>query len=241
MARQYQFPATLPALDAGAGKDWLFEGLDIFKKRPILLTLASLLFLVLFLIMGAIPFLGVLLAILLTPILSFGILNMVDKIQNDDDDVGFGTLFSGFSDNPERGMKFGVVYFLLCLVSILAIAAIAFIFGLIFGMSGAGGSSGLALLSFFSIYLVAFVVQCALMIVVWMAIPIILHNDEIGIIDAMKLSFQLLLVNWMPILVYNVVALIFIVIASITVIGLFIIFPILICSTHIAYRQMVTV
>lgn len=238
MARQYQFPDTLPSLPAGAGKDWFLGGLDVFKKRPVLLILTSLLFLIIFAVLGAIPLIGALAGIVLTPILAFGMLNIVDKVEHDDADLGFGTLFSGFSENPARGIKFGLIYFMLCVASVIIMVAVGFLFGVVFGFAG---SPGLSIVSMLSIYMIAFVVQCALMIILWLSLPIVLHNNEIGIMEAMNISLQTLMVNWVPILVYNIIATFFIIIAAMTIVGIFIIFPVLICSTQVAYRQMLTV
>lgn len=94
-------------------------GFTLWRKNPALLTFLTFGYLLLLILVSLIPFIGQIVASVLMPVLSLGILNgcrSVDRNQR----VGPDILFSGFRSNEKALLAIGGIYFVASLLVLLA-------------------------------------------------------------------------------------------------------------------------
>lgn len=185
------------------GFAWLREGLLIWRRNPALLTFASFGYLLMLVLVSVVPFIGQVLASLLMPVLSLGVLNTclaIDKGRKAGPDV----LFSGFQQNlPALGM-IGAAYLAGSLL-VLLLTSLADGGALLQIMTSGGKldpetatSSGFTLA-----LLIAITLSTPVMMAYWFA-PLLAGWWKIPAPKAMFFSFFACLRNWRPFLAYSI-------------------------------------
>ena len=185
------------------GFAWLREGLLIWRRNPALLTFASFGYLLMLVLVSIVPFIGQVLASLLMPVLSLGVLNTclaIDKGRKAGPDV----LFSGFQQNlPALGM-IGAAYLAGSLL-VLLLTSLADGGALLQIMTSGGKldpetatSSGFTLA-----LLIAITLSTPVMMAYWFA-PLLAGWWKIPAPKAMFFSFFACLRNWRPFLAYSI-------------------------------------
>lgn len=91
------------------GWAWLYEGFYLWRRNPALLTFASFGYLLMLVLISAIPLIGQPIASLLMPALSLGVLNACKAIE-EGRKSGPDILFSGFKRNLPALMTVGGLY-----------------------------------------------------------------------------------------------------------------------------------
>jgi hypothetical protein len=100
------------------GQAWLKGGFALWRKNPALLTFLTFGYLLLLILVSLVPFLGQIIASVLMPVLSLGILNgcrAVDQGRRAGPDI----LFSGFRSNEKALFAIGGAYFAASLTILL--------------------------------------------------------------------------------------------------------------------------
>lgn len=223
-------------VDAGRGLAWITEAFSMVFAQLGPWVLMWIVMLVIFILLGLIPFLGVVSNVLM-PVFFAGVIHAAWK-QDSGERIEVGDLFAGFRE------KFGP----LALVGLLFLVAAVVVFGVIFAIAGVtifasvmqGGSNaigrniGLILLAVPLLLLVSLAVYS----LVWFAPALVLRHD-LSPVDAMKTSFRVTLRNWPAVLLYGVVATVVALIAMIPFgLGLLIAGPALVVSFYTAYRDL---
>lgn len=100
------------------GQAWLMGGFALWRKNPALLTFLTFGYLLMLILLSLVPLLGQIIASVVMPVLSLGILNgcrAVDQGRR----VGPDVLFSGFRSNEKALFAIGGAYFVATLLVLL--------------------------------------------------------------------------------------------------------------------------
>ena len=189
-------------LPAGRGFAWLGEGLQLWRRNPALLTFASFGYLLLLILVSVVPFIGQILASLLTPVLSLGVLNTCRAIDAGRK-AGPDVLFSGFQQNLPAlivigGINFAGVWLVLGLTAIAD-------GGTLFGLMTSGGKlePEVATSTGFTMALmIAIALSTPVMMAYWFA-PLLAGWWQVPAPKAMFFSFFACLRNWRPFVAYS--------------------------------------
>lgn len=226
------------AVAAGNGWQWIADAWGYFMRQPGMWIAVIVIFLVLFVIMGAIPILGSIAAPLLAPVFAGGIA-IGCRAQREGGELEIGHLFAGFKHNAGKLVLIGVfnlVAFLIIGV-IIALIAGASLFAIMMGGQlepgrVAASAGGLIL---------AALVGLALAVPVYMAIwfaPSLVALNDLDTLPAIKASFSACLRNIVPFLLYGVIMFALAIVASIPIfLGWLVLGPVLAASVYTAYRD----
>lgn len=233
---------TAKKLKAGAGQGFISDAWRIYKKSPVKLTILSVLLVVMMIVFSLIPLIGSLFATLLYVPLVAGVFLGAEAIEKGEA-FRFGHLFSGFKARGLRLVGFSLVYIFLYILSFavpfLALGA-AELMPLMLGeevdpavLAEQAPVLAIAMLS-------AVALNILVMMAYWFAIPLMVMQDN-GIFQAMGKSFKSCLKNMLPLLVYGLMILIWMLLAVLPVgLGLFVLIPVLTLSMYTGYRQIFT-
>jgi len=190
------------------GQAWLFGGLRLWRRNPALLTFLTFGYLLLLILLSLVPFLGQVIASVLMPVLSLGILNgcrAVDQGRRAGPDI----LFSGFRSNQKALFAIGGAYFAASLlILILTMAADG---GTLFRtMTGATPirEDATNAPGFILALLIAAALSTPLMMAYWFA-PLLAGWKNLSAPKALFFSFVACARNWRPFLGYALNLLLF--------------------------------
>ena len=102
------------------GWAWLREGLQLWRRNPALLTFATFGYLLSIIVISLVPLLGQLVASLLMPALSVGVLNACRAVDSGRK-TGPDVLFSGFKSNLQGLVVVGGLYLAATLVVLMLV------------------------------------------------------------------------------------------------------------------------
>lgn len=190
-------------LPAQRGFAWLGEGLQLWRRNPALLTFASFGYLLLLILVSVAPFIGQVLASLLMPILSLGVLNTCRAIDAGRK-AGPDVLFSGFQQNLPALVAIGGLYLAGSLL-VLALTAVAD-GGTLFGIMTSGGKLEPEIATsagFTMALLIAISLSTPVMMAYWFA-PLLAGWWKLSAPKALFFSFFACLRNWRPFLAYSI-------------------------------------
>jgi uncharacterized membrane protein len=237
------------AASAGQGWGWISRGFWHFKTNPWTWILVTVGYALVIVVVSLIPFLGGILASLIAPILTGGLMvGAYDQARGKP--LGFQHLFAGFSNHTGQLAASGALY--LGGMILAAIPAMLLMGGpMVRGMGSmdptgfgedpqllAGAmADAFASQSFLLAILVAALLMLPVAMAYWYA-PALIAVDGLGAWSAMKLSFRGCLKNVLPLLVYGVVGLVLILVGSLPMLlGLLVVMPTLIASMYVSYRE----
>jgi uncharacterized membrane protein len=237
------------ALSAGQGWGWISRGFWHFKTNPWTWILVTVGYALLIMAVSLIPLLGGILASLIAPILTGGLMvGAHDQARGKP--LGFQHLFAGFSNHTGQLVAAGAIY--LGGMVLAAIPALLLVGGpMVRGMGSmdptgfgedpqlmAGAmADAFASQSFLLAILVAALLMLPVAMAYWFA-PALIAIDGLGAWSAMKLSFRGCLRNILPLLVYGVLGLVLIIVGSLPMLlGLLVVMPTLIASMYVSYRS----
>jgi uncharacterized membrane protein len=227
------------SVGAGRGWSWIAEGFELFKRQPGIWIALIIVAFVIFLVMGFVPFIGSLAAMVLSPVFAGGIVIGCRALEQDGE-LELGHLFAGFSQRFGPLATVGAIYLAAAFVIALAV-------GLVTGagvwsiLSGGGADDPAAVAGMGLTILLALLIMLALLIPVfmamWFAPPLIVFHD-MGAVQAMKASFVGCLKNIIPFLIYGVILFVFAIFASIPfLLGWLVLGPTMAGSLYTAYRD----
>jgi hypothetical protein len=234
---------------AGRGWQWLAEGFDLFRRKPVTWLALTIVLILLWLVSLVIPVLGPLLFNLLLPALFAGLMIGCRALENGER-LEMAHLFAGFRQHAAPLVTVGGVYLVGTVIVvgiILAIAGGSMLPSVlskpgadIETLQAAARSMALALAVGAAVYL-------PLLMVIWFA-PLLVVFNGLAPVVAMKLSFGACVKNTVPFLVYGGAILLAWLVLSVPavlgpiggmlVIALFVAsIPVLICSVYASYRD----
>jgi len=218
----------------GNGVRWLSDGWNAFRQAKGAWIAISVIELVIFLILSAIPIVGHLVGFFVPVVLAGGLMIGCHAIHRDEE-FSISHLFSGFQSHLQPLVVVGAIY-LAAFVVILVISALLSgggAFAAFLGISNVNTALSAIMLS---VLLVLFA-SIPLAMAVWFAPALVTLND-LPPLAAMRLSFIGSLRNILPFLVYGVVAIVLAIVASIPLfLGWLVLLPILTASVYAAYRD----
>ena len=227
---------TVPASN---GWTWIADAWTLFKASPGLWIGMILVFVVLFIVMAVVPFVGAIAQNLLMPVFMGGIV-LGCRAIDDGSGLEFNHLFAGFKTKFGTLIAVGALY-LAGFVAILLVVMMltgASVFALYMGggaqpdIAQSGAALGLLLA-----ILIVLALSIPLVAAVWFAAPLVVFHD-LGAVEAMKASFKGCLRNIVPFLVYGIVGLVLAVVATIPLgLGWLVLGPVLAASVYTSYRD----
>ena len=231
-------PQSVPA---GRGMGWITDGFGLFKMAPGIWIANIVIFFVIVMVLSFIPIVSLLLNLFM-PVFTAGFM-LGCRDLDEGNDLQISHLFAGFQNRTGALVGVGAIY----LVMIIIVMVLAF--GGMF-MTGGGAEimqnpEAIENGAMPTAMLLAVLIGTALMIPVvmayWFAPALIVFNEELGVIEAMKMSFMGCLKNVIPFLIYGIVAMVLAIIASIPLmLGWLVLGPMLIGSMYVAYKEIFT-
>ena len=240
-------PATLVMpgrkVRAGAGVDWVADGWRLFRKATLMWIVFLVLFFLINLGLGMVPWVGMLIGNLVSPILLGGIALGCRSLETDGD-LELEHLLAGFRRNTGMLVAIGVIYTLgeLALFAVFGFfAGMSFLSAMIRGDEAAILSSLPADALWLVLGgLVTAALAMPLMAAYWFA-PALAMLHDVPAIPAMKESLFACLRNWLPMLVYGLVMGALLVLAIIPLgLGLLAWAPLMLATIYTSYRSVFT-
>jgi len=234
---------------AGAAWAWLKSGFSFFKVSPLFWIINMIIMFILMVILGLIPVLGTIATSVLNPVFMGGLMLGTYAIAKGNK-MTVSHLFAGFSQHAGKLITVGVLYLLGIIVVMLITAVIAYLTGGFDGfvtlMSAQVGQSPdpdqvLAAYSSLKVAgLFYFIMLFPLMFAIIFSPALVVFHD-MKALEAMKLSFKGSVKNILPLIVWFILIMIFIILGVIPIgLGLLVVFPVIIASTFAAYKMIFT-
>jgi len=221
---------------AGRGWDWIASGWGLFKKQPGTWIGLIVVALLIFVVIGIIPFVGSLALALLGPVFGAGVI-LGCRALEDGGTLEIGHLFAGFRDRVGSLVAIGALNLAAQVVIMLVVGLIGGVS--MFAMMRGGGQPDSAGMGMGLI--LAGLVAAALMIPVAMAVwfaPALVALNGRGTVEAMKESFSGCLKNIIPFLLYGIVLFVAAIGASLPLfLGWLVLGPVVAASIYTAYRD----
>lgn len=236
-------------LNMAHGVEWVTAGWNIFRREPGMLVMLFLIFIVMMFLIGLIPIVGQLIALLVTPSLSGGLLLAIETTARGQPPT-FGQLFAAFNEPALRSRMLTLgLWTLIVNVIVMAIAMLiggSFIMSLMgFGAMGAGHMGGAALAGA-GAGVGLFALLLALLLAVVYAAALLFATPLVMLagmepVAALKLSLAANLRNLGAWLIFSLIYLALVIIAMIPFgLGLLIVGPMGIASAYCAYLDTFT-
>jgi uncharacterized membrane protein len=225
---------------AGSGAGWFARGWALFKVAPGAWIAIFLIFLVMLVVIGMIPFIGSVINIFLQPMLMGGIM-MACQAAEKQEPVRVGTLFSAFSTHAGPLALLGLLSFAAYIATIAIIgivAAIAIGTAGISGMFDRGSMPPDMAYPLVALGILALGIFVAIALATWLAPALIVLNG-IGPVDSIRMSFLGCLKNLGAVVVFVIIGILLAVLASLPVfLGWLVLAPVTLCATYAAYREL---
>lgn len=225
-------------LEPRQGIAWYGCGWNLFKQNVALWLLFGIIFLIINFVVSFIPLLGPLLLALATPLLAAGFMSGADDLRQGRS-LEMAVLFRAFSDDAIRTPLLILGALLMGFGILASILLVLFMGPAMMGMGSAGDGmgpqhfmargAGIGFVVFLIIYVL--IAMC-----MFFAIPLVTF-DGMAPVEAVKTSFQAATQNIVPFLLFLIVYMVLMFIASIPFfLGLILLLPIMFCSIYCAYR-----
>lgn len=232
-------------VDAGRGWGWITEGWRLFASAPGVWIVILLIYLGINVVLSLIPLIGGLAYLLLSPVLTGGILYGADK-QARGETLEIGDLFRGFQDQGRMGPL--VILGLISLAGYLLMGLILMVFigggiatGIVLDDPGQGITpemiEGLFGVGFMVLILVELTLWAVIMMAMLYAIPLVMLGRQ-DAWPAVQDSIAACWINMLPLLVFGLIGLVLAMIATIPFgLGFLILWPVMICAVYASYRE----
>lgn len=240
------FAAPGNRVDAGQGAAWIGEGWALFKAAPLMWIVAVLIFMGLQLALGALPLLGNIISILVGPFFMAGMLAFGNGVARNGE-ADLGDLFIGLKQKTGPLLTLALLYFLMVVAVVVVFLVGVFIMvggasalssgnpeSMVQGLLAGGGAMGILVL-----VLAFFGVMMLVAAAYWYAPGLVLYTD-LAPGAALKESFRTCLSNFIPFLVYGILALLVSLAGLLAlVIGFFVVsMPVLMASYYASFRDL---
>jgi uncharacterized membrane protein len=228
---------------AGAGVDWVADGWRLFRKATLMWIVILVLLFLVQVGMGMVPWVGMWLGNLLSPILLGGIALGCRSLETGGD-LELEHLLAGFRRNTGMLFAIGVIY-TLCQIALIAVfglfAGAAFILAVLRGdQAGVVDALPPEPLILLLGALVVLALAIPLMAAYWFA-PALAMLHDVPAVPAMKASLIACLRNFVPMLIYGLVMGALLVVAVIPLgLGLLVWAPLVLATMYTSYRSVFT-
>lgn len=220
---------------AGRGADWLSQSWSMFKQAPGVWIGIVVVWLLIAIVADFIPVVGSLAMSLAGPVLTAGIC-MGCRDMDQGQPLRVGHLFAAFS-----GDRLGplIVVGAISIGAMVAVVLIAMMFGFGAMLTGAPMAQGEMHMGggmlLTALFILALAVPVAMAL--WFAAPLV-ALDGLAPVDSLKLSFSACLRNFVPLLVWSLLAFVLMLVAAIPLLlGWLVAMPMLIASYYRMYRD----
>jgi hypothetical protein len=236
--------SEINVVNTGRGVVWLIEGFEYFRRSAGAWIGTSIILIVINIVSGVIPFVGIIIMQILTPVFIGGLLLGCRDIANDGK-LLINHLFSGFNKEFGNLVVLGLIYTLGSIFIMMSMVLIAFVtVGLDSFINIVNGDSTFIFEDFYTsnyvasilmIVLIGLLLFVPLLMAFWFA-PALTVLDGQKPLESIKNSFIGCLKNVIPFLIYGLVGLILSILATIPLLlGWFILMPMIIASIYISY------
>jgi len=232
-------PQSVPV---GRGMGWIGDGFSLFKMAPGIWIANVVIFFVIIMVLSLIPIVSLIMNLIMPVFMAGFMLACRDLEQGEEMTVGH--LFAGFKQRTGALIGVGALYFGLLIIVMVVM------FGIMFSMGGAEAfmaedpmAAQQAMMG--PGFMIGMLVGLALMIPVvmayWFAPALVALHEDVGVVEAMKLSFMGCIKNIIPFLIYGIVMMILAIVATIPVmLGWLVLGPTMLGSMYAAYREIFT-
>lgn len=220
------------SVGAGRGAGWLIDGFDYFKRNAGSWIAICIIGLLIMIVLNIIPIVNMLAGFLGS--VWMGGLMIGCKAIYDDKGLEIGHLFAGFQN------KFGSLLGLSVVVMLASLGVMAITLGSMFMAVFTGDTSSMGAEDAMKMMLgvlIALALLLPLYMAAWFAPCLILFGDK-GVFSAMKLSFIACLKNIVPFLIYGIVMMVLVIVASIPFgLGMLVAGPMIFASMFIGFKE----
>ncbi len=223
-------------VDIGACFEWLRQGWALFAANPGIWLGAAAILIGTLVVLHFVPFLGMVAANLILPVLIAGMLFMCRK-QTAGETLAIDDLFAGFQQKVGGLVIVGALY--MAAILIIGLFTRAIVGGGVIGGTIAGNATGLGMA--FGAVMLASLLGMVLMIPVVMAVlfaPALVFFNDMSPIDALKASFNACAANWIAFMLYVLVMVVLGFIAALPLaLGFLVLIPVASGALYGAYRD----
>jgi len=234
-----------------SGWGWFGAGWKLFATNPGMWIAMILVLFVIYLGVSLVPFIGSLVISLIAPVLAGGLMYAAREVDSGRN-LDLALLFRGFSEDGKLGplMLLGVLSLALSIVSLVVL-----VFTLGGSFVAAAASAGIDLDSIdensveqilahltvsvpflFGLTLFLAIVTAITMAMLYAPALVMLSGEEP--VAALLASFRACMVNWLPLLVFGLLYIVFAIVAVIPFgLGLILLVPVTVCALYCSYRD----
>ncbi|RTZ65712.1 MAG: hypothetical protein DSZ29_03890 [Aquificaceae bacterium] len=234
---------------AGAAWAWIKSGFASFKASPLFWIINMIIMFIIMVLFGLIPVLGSVATSVLNPVFMGGLMIGTYAIAKGQK-MTVGHLFAGFQKHAGALLTVGALYLLGIIVLLLLTAVIAYMTGgfdsfstLAAAQAGGNPDPAEIMAAYGSLKIAGLfylILLFPLMFIVIFAPALVVFHD-MKALAAMKLSFKGCVKNILPLIIWFVLIVIFMILGAIPLgLGLLIVFPMITASTYAAYRMIFT-
>lgn len=240
---------TVMRVEAGRGWGWIVEGWQLFGRSPGVWIVILLIYFGINLVLSLIPLIGGLAYLLLSPVLTGGVLYGADA-QARGETLEISHLFRGFQNQGRMGP--------LVMLGLISLAGYV-LMGLLFAAFFLGGmATGMALdnvgqgitpdmieglfgAGFIVLMLIELTIWAVIMMAMFYAIPRVMLDQQ-DAWPALQDSLAACWINMLPLLVFGLIGLVLAMMAMIPFgLGFLVLWPVMIGATYASYREVFTV
>lgn len=226
---------------AGNGWQWIVGGWHHFQGNPLAWIGAIVVWYIITLAANFVPFVGPIVVGLFTPVIFAGFMLGADE-QREGGSFGIRHLFAGFSANSGKLVQVGLLYLLYMILVFGGAGIVAALSGMGGLMHAHGGHpdprmEATMMGPILLIMLTAMLLSIPVIMAYWFA-PALVVFEDLGPLEAMKLSFKACLKNILAFLVYGLIAIGLSFVAVIPVgLGMLVLIPVMIAAMYVSYRD----
>jgi uncharacterized membrane protein len=229
-------------VDSGRGVGWIGDGWNLVKGQLGAWILLVIVYLVIEIVLQIIPFVGGIVAALISPGLVAGMF-LAARYSDEAKTVDLNLLFQPLMEQRTRGplLTLGAMAIVFSILIVLIfVAMLGGAAGLSEGASRGDAeamlTSGMMGVGFGGMVLMLLLVAVYSM-AMWFAAPLVLFAG-VAPIEAMKLSFKAVLANWLPALVFGLLVIVLGFVASIPLLlGWLLLMPVLFAAMYVSYKE----
>ncbi len=227
-------------VDSGRGVGWIGDGWNLVKGQLGAWILLVVVYLVIEIVLQIIPFVGGIVAALISPGLAAGMF-LAARYSDEGKTVDLNLLFQPLMEQRTRGPLLTLGAMAIVFAILISVVLLMMIGGaslaennnmsadamLASGMLGIGLGGMLVILLLVAVYSMA----------MWFAAPLVLFAG-VAPIEAMKISFKAVLANWLPALVFGLLIIVLGFVATIPLLlGWLLLMPVLFAAMYVSYKE----
>jgi uncharacterized membrane protein len=231
-------------VDSGRGVGWIGDGWNLVKGQLGAWILLVIVYLVIEIVLQIIPFVGGIVAALISPGLVAGMF-LAARYADESKTVDLNLLFQPLMEPRTRGSLLTLGAMAIVFSILIALIFVAMLGGTV-GLSedasnGEAMMSGMMMSGMMGIGFGGMVLMLLLVAVysmaMWFAAPLVLFAG-VAPIEALKISFKAVLANWLPALVFGLLVIVLGIVASIPLmLGWLLLMPVLFAAMYVSYKD----